>query len=136
MCYNKRGDRMKELINVNYKAIFKYPDHKETITYNEIGTFTTIEDKISILFDVEDQHLEIHIVADTVYLKNNNTTLKLIKDKKIRNEYQSAYGTMELQTKLVTFEQGETIKIKYQLFDQMELLNEVYLLITVKKLEN
>lgn len=136
MCYNKRGDRMKELINVNYKAIFKYPDHKETIIYNEIGTYSAEENKISILFDTKDQHIEIHVMEDVVYLKNNNTTLKLVKDRKIGNEYQSAYGTVALQTKLVTLSQEDTIKIKYQLFDQVELLSEVYLLITIKALEN
>lgn len=126
---------MKERINVNYKAIFKYPEHKETILYNELGTYTVEDGKKSIIFDTKDQHLEIHLLQETIFLQNNHTKLKLIKDKKVMNAYQSEYGTMDLITKLVTFENKEVIKIKYQLFDQEELLNEVYILITIKKLE-
>lgn len=127
---------MKEIININYKAIFKYQAHKETILYNEKGTYVEENNKKSIIFDTKEQHLEIHLLEKTIFLQNNHTKLRLEKDKKIRNTYQSEYGTMELITKLVTFENKETIKIKYQLFDQEELLSEVYILITIKKMEN
>lgn len=127
---------MKEIININYKAIFKYQSHKETIVYNEKGTYIEEKDKKSIVFDTKDQHIEIHLLDTIIFLQNNHTKLKLEKDKKINNTYQSAYGNIELQTKLLTLEHRETIKIKYQLLDKDEVLSEVYLLITIKKLEN
>lgn len=127
---------MKSIIQVNYKAIFKYIEHKESISYQEVGYLEKCDEKKKIMFDNQQEHIEIHIHNQEVILKNNHTKLRLVQDKKIKNRYQSEYGEMEIFTKLILFEDGNTIKIKYQLFDQVALLSEVYVLITVKVLEN
>lgn len=127
---------MKEAIHVNYKAIFKYPEHKESISYKEKGYFQQTNTTKSIIFDSKQDHIEIHIKQQEVHLKNNHTTLRLVKDHKITNQYQSAYGMMELITKLILLEDGNTIKIKYQLFDHQAMISEVYILITMKVLDS
>ena len=33
------GDRMKKKIKVNYKSIFKYDDHHETVQFKSDGTY-------------------------------------------------------------------------------------------------
>lgn len=127
---------MKEAIYVNYKAIFKYPEHKETISYKERGYFQNIDNTKSIVFDSGENHIEIHIKQHEVQLKNNYTTIRLVKERKIINQYQSEYGMMELITKLILLEDGDTIKIKYQLFDHQTMISEVYILITMKVLDS
>lgn len=127
---------MKEAIYVNYKAIFKYPEHKETISYKEKGYFQHVNNTKIITFDSEQDHIEIHLSKQEVHLKNNHTTIRLVKDRKILNQYQSEYGVMELITKLILLEDGNTIKIKYQLFDYQSMISEVYILITTKALDS
>ncbi len=126
---------MKEIVKVNYKAIFKYPEHSETMTYQEVGEY--INDTYQqVTFCSGDMHFLIKVEGDTVLLKNNNTRLRLVMDKVVENEYHSPYGTMMLTTKLIGLQNDSTIKINYILLDGKEELTKVYILIRLTKLDN
>ena len=49
LCYNMHGDRMKKNIKVNYKSIFKYDDHHETVQFKSDGIYRKGFDKENLL---------------------------------------------------------------------------------------
>ena len=44
------GDRMKKNIKVNYKSIFKYDDHHETVQFKSDGTYEKVLIKKDLSF--------------------------------------------------------------------------------------
>ena len=53
------GDRMKKNIKVNYKSIFKYDDHHETVQFKSDGIYEKGFDKEKFTFYNNDQKIEI-----------------------------------------------------------------------------
>ena len=53
------GDRMKKNIKVNYKSIFKYDDHHETVQFKSDGIYEKGFDKEKFIFYNNDQKIEI-----------------------------------------------------------------------------
>ena len=49
------GDRMKKNIKVNYKSIFKYDDHHETVQFKSDGIYEKGFDKEKFTFYNNDQ---------------------------------------------------------------------------------
>lgn len=127
---------MNKIIMINYKSIFKYEDGKEAITYNEVGSLIEQNNHKIINFSSNEINVSIDISDNQIILKNNNSTLKLVKDKDILNDYYTEYGMVKLRTRLISFEEKDSIKIKYQLFDQSALISDIYILIRIKELEN
>ena len=92
------GDRMKKNIKVNYKSIFKYDDHHETVQFK----------------------------SDGIYEKGS--LLNLSYHRKIGNHYHTDYGMIELFTELITMEHDRYLKVKYILSDEHQQLSEVYVM--------
>ena len=59
LCYNMHGDRMKKNIKVNYKSIFKYDDHHETVQFKSDGIYEKGFDKEKFTFYNNDQKIEL-----------------------------------------------------------------------------
>ena len=96
------GDRMKKNIKVNYKSIFKYDDHHETVQFKSDGIYEKGFDKEKFTFYNNDQKIEIH--------------------------YHTDYGMIELFTELITMEHDRYLKVKYILSDGYQQLSEVYVM--------
>lgn len=135
MCYNKQGDVMKKEIRIKYDSIFKYETHKEKIQYREIGTYEKLNQKTIISFTNQNTKMEVQIEGDTIRLIHNQSKLKLIKGKRVKNKYLTEYGNIFIDTLMESFEDNGNIKIKYQLLEQEELVSEVYILIQMQTVE-
>lgn len=127
---------MKKIIYIKYNSIFKYETHKETVKYQEIGTYEETSKGIYIRFKTKETNIEIRILKDTVWLTNGSSTLQLITGKRVKNSYPTMYGTIYIDTFMENFENTGNIKIKYQLLDQEICISKNYILLQITEKEN
>lgn len=130
------GDTMKKKINVNYKTIFKYETHQETMQCESYGWLEKNNQKTNFHFLMEKNTINISLYEDCLYLEHGQSQLKLIKNKKVKNYYETDFGVLDLSTKLISLDTKNGVKIKYQIFDGNHMLSEVYVLLTYRVLEN
>lgn len=129
------GDIMKKKINIQYKSIFKYEDHHETVQYKARGTYEKDNHKTKISFYQDDTKIEITIRQDDVLLTHGRSMLNLSYHRKIMNHYYTEYGMIELQTELLTLEYDKQIKLKYILYDNGHKISDVYVLVNYQMME-
>lgn len=135
MCYNMHGDIMKKVIKVKYRNIFKYEDYQETIKFDQKGYLEESEDCKIISF-MGDQLVTIELKTSEIVLHNGNSILRLVSGRDILNQYQTDYGVISLKTRLINYEIGNTVKIKYELYDGLNLISQVYMMLSYVILEN
>lgn len=129
------GDKMKKTIQLNYKSIFKYDDHHETVKYKSKGTYFKDDKKERITFYQDDTKIEITIRGNDVLLINGHSMLNLTYHRKVFNHYQTPYGLIELYTELMTLEHERNIKLIYMLYDGIQKISEVYVLVNYEFME-
>lgn len=129
------GDRMKRIIKVNYRSIFKYNDHQETVKYSGVGQLEIFGDKKVISYQ-DENNIKIELKDDEIRLHNGNSILRLVRNREILNKYQTPYGVIDLKTRLISYDSGNNIKIKYLLYDGNNLISEVYIMLNYLILEN
>ncbi|MEG0277146.1 MAG: DUF1934 domain-containing protein [Coprobacillus sp.] len=116
---------------IHYRSIFKSEDQNETVEYKSKG-IVHIDKDTHIQFKSKGNLIHITFNKDKVILRNNDSILELSKDKEVWNQYQLAYGSVALKTKLLLFEESEDkVKIKYELYDETALISTVYILMTL-----
>ena len=120
------GDRMKKIIKVNYRSIFKYEEHQETVKYDGSGHLEIGDDKIVVSYQDENK-IKIH---------NGASVLHLVRDRDILNQYETPYGAIALKTRLISYDNGDNVKIKYELYDGTNLISQVYVMLNYLILEN
>lgn len=135
LCYNMHGDIMKKVIKVKYRNIFKYEDYQETIKFDQKGYLEESEDCKIISF-MGDQLVTIELKTSEIVLHNGNSILRLVSGRDILNQYQTDYGVISLKTRLINYEIGNTVKIKYELYDGLNLISQVYMMLSYVILEN
>ena len=118
---------MKKVIKVKYRNIFKYEDHQEVIKFDEKGYLEESENHKVISF-MTDKLIRIEIKTNEIILYNGNSILRLISGRD--------YGEISLKTRLIYYEIGNTIKIKYELYDGPNLISQVYMMLSYMILEN
>lgn len=126
---------MKKLIRIKYRNIFKYEDHQEVVKIDKNGYLEEFDDCKVISF-VGDEPIKIEIKTDEVVLHNGISVLYLVLNKDVLNDYHTDYGIISLKTRLIHYEAGNTIKIKYELYDGSNLISHVYMMISYTVLEN
>lgn len=125
---------MIKLVNVKYKAIFDYKEHKDEVTYVGQGTYDRESELVS--FDDQDAHIEVSIEETCVKLTTNENTL-LLKKEITENTYSTPYGDVLLYTLLKSSKTTDTsMKVVYQLLQDDEVMCDVYLLINIQEVEN
>lgn len=128
-------ERMKKIIKVNYRSVFKYDDHQESIKYNGHGYLEEFDNKIVISYQ-DQNNIKIELFDDEVRLHNGTSVLRLVKNRDILNNYQTEYGVIDLRTRLISYENGNSVKVKYELYDGLNLLSQVYVIVNYIILEN
>ncbi|WP_285945954.1 DUF1934 domain-containing protein, partial [Thomasclavelia cocleata] len=83
-----------------------------------------------------DKLIRIEIKTNEIILYNGNSILRLISGRDVLNQYQTDYGEISLKTRLIYYEIGNTIKIKYELYDGPNLISQVYMMLSYMILEN
>lgn len=126
---------MKRKIKLNYKSIFKYDDHHETVKYNAKGIYEKDDQKERITFFQDDIKIEILIRKQDVLLTHGKSTLCLTPHKKIYNQYLTEYGMIDLYTELIILEHERHIKLKYVLYDESQKISDVYILVNYEVME-
>lgn len=126
---------MKKLIKLNYHSVFKYENDKESFKYSGVAFLEELGDKTIISYEDKNK-IKFILKKDEVFLYNDTSVLHLHKNRVILNHYQTEYGVLKLQTRLINYENDNTIKIKYALYDEMNLISEVYILLNYQILEN
>lgn len=135
LCYNMHGDRMKKIIKVNYRSIFKYEEHQETVKYDGSGHLEIGDDKIVVSYQDENK-IKIELSENEVKLHNGASVLHLVRDRDILNQYETPYGAIALKTRLISYDNGDNVKIKYELHDGTNLISQVYVMLNYLILEN
>lgn len=127
---------MKKTVKIQYHSIFRYPDYPYTIKYDVNGYLYQEDNYLVLSFYKDNNYITIKVSDDDILLINNNSTLKLVEDELIENEYDVGFGTINLNTKLISKDIGEHIKLKYQLIDGDKVLGDIYLMVKYILLEN
>ncbi len=128
------GDKMKKTVQLQYKSIFKYKDHHETVQYQAKGTYLKDEKKEQLSFYHDDQKIEITIRGQDVTLVHGPSLLSLSYHRRLFNHYATPYGMIELYGELVSLHHDRNIQMKYVLSDESEIISEVYLLIRYEEI--
>lgn len=129
------GDIMKKVIKVKYRSIFKYENHQEVIKFDEKGYLEENENHQVISF-INDKLIKVEIKKDEIVLYHGTSVLRLVLGEDILNDYATEYGVFSLKTRLIHYELGNTIKIKYELYDGDNLISQVYMMLSYLILEN
>ncbi len=129
------GDIMKKVIKVKYRNIFKYEDYQEVVKFDEKG-YLEESDNCKVISFIGEQLIKIEFKKNEVILHNGNSMLRLVLGKDILNQYQTDYGIISLKTRLIHYETGNTVKIKYELYDDLNLISKVYMMLSYVVLEN
>ena len=140
------GDRMKKIIKVNYRSIFKYEEHQETVKYDgsghlefgslrEIGISLSCPEAARIMLN-NDKKVTFELSENEVKLHNGASVLHLVRDRDILNQYETPYGAIALKTRLISYDNGDNVKIKYELYDGTNLISQVYVMLNYLILEN
>lgn len=129
------GDIMKKVIKVKYRSIFKYENHQEVIKFDEKGYLEENENHQVISF-INDKLIKVEIKKDEIVLYHGTSVLRLVLGEDILNDYATEYGVFSLKTRLIHYEVGNTIKIKYELYDGDNLISQVYMMLSYLILEN
>lgn len=117
---------------IHYKAIFKQDHDQHKIEYKAKGLFHQ-DQKTSLDFDTPEGHIQISYDDQEVHLQHGNSLLKFHKEKPLWNQYQLPYGSVALKTKLLKFQNNQdSMKMKYELYDQQGLISTVYIMVTMK----
>ena len=126
---------MKRIIKINYRSVFKYDEHQESVKYDGHGYLEEDDDKIEITY--QDEHLvKIELSENEIKLHNGPSVLRLVNDRDLLNKYQTEYGVIDLKTRLISYEFGDNVKIKYELYDGINLISQVYIMLNYLILEN
>lgn len=129
------GDIMKKLIRIKYRNVFKYDDHQEIIKFDENGYLEEFNSHKVISF-MGDRLIKIELKTNEIVLHNGSSVLHLVLNQDVLNQYQTDYGLISLKTRLIRCEVGNTIKIKYELYDDFNLISQVYLMLSYVIMEN
>lgn len=127
---------MKQTVQIKYRSVFQYENQKETIKYNQSGYLIHELNHKILRFFVDNTLIEIDI-SNQIVFTHGKSKLILRENEMVKNLYQSEYGMIPLNTKLLLYQdQGDCWKIKYQLYDGTDIISTVYLLIQMIKMEN
>lgn len=127
---------MKQTMKINYRSVFKYESHQDSMKYEVMGEYSDDGNQETIRFFVDENKIEISI-TNQIILQNGNSKLHLVKNQKIENEYQSEYGILLITSELLSYKKTDhTYKIKYRLYDKDQFLAEVYVLIQLIEMRN
>lgn len=55
--------------------------------------------------------------------------MHLVRDRDILNQYETPYGAIALKTRLISYDNGDNVKIKYELYDGTNLISQVYVML-------
>lgn len=126
---------MSQVIKLNYRSVFKYENETESFKYHGIASLDK-KDNQTIISYQDQNKIKIVLKENEVILHNDASILRLHQHHPVMNHYQTAYGALKLEIRLISYECGDTIKIKYGLYDGIHLLSQVYILLQYQILEN
>ena len=116
---------------INYKSIFVTDGDKDSMQFKTVGDYS-VNDKTHIRLQHEDLRMQIAYKNSDIYLKNNNSMLHLNSEIMVENNYNLAYGSVVLVTKVLLFEADDNhLKLKYELYQADTLVSTVYILMTM-----
>lgn len=117
---------------IRYHAIFKTDDQKDHIQYDVKADYHKGK-KTVLSFQAEGHQIKISYDAYQIDLQNDQSHLHLDIRKDVLNHYQIAYGMIIVRIRTLLFEgTDDHIQLKYEIYEQDELLTTVYLFITMK----
>lgn len=122
---------MYQLKKIIYKSVFKSDQQKEVIEYKEEGKITQGRLR-EISFQTNGHVISIHHDDHQVILSHDGSTLHLLKDKLIQNQYKLYDYEVSLTTKLINLVvRDDFLGIKYELYDGNGLISTVYITINM-----
>lgn len=121
--------KMYQTKKIHYKTIFKQDGQSETVEYHAQGLLYT-GDENHLEFDCEQGTIHISYSHDGVVLRHGESVLEFDYEKDVDNLYQLPYGSVQLRTRLKSFEANqERMKMVYELHDQQGLVLTAYMMI-------
>ena len=122
---------MQTTIRITYTALFEYPTHKEKISYQGKARYEKTKNSTEIDFYDKGIENKIKITPQAIWLQSGMSTLKLVSKKRIKNQYQTEYGQVYIDTILESCHTEGNIKIVYHLLEGNKPISKVYLLLQI-----
>ncbi|WP_249029153.1 DUF1934 domain-containing protein [Tannockella kyphosi] len=127
---------MIKFVKVKYKAIFHYEGQEpSTVYYKGQGEFD--DQAIEVSFNDENYgNIKIHIKEEEVVLTTGKAFV-VLRDEIVENIYNTPYGAIVLNTRLLLVEYNEkTIKLKYEVLQEKEVIGNVFILVNMLEVDN
>lgn len=115
---------------ISYECLLINGDVKEKVQYKELGDHFESKGIHHIAFEVKGNPIHIQYDEKHVHLVNGQSVLHFNKDLRVPNSYALPYGTIELNTRIVSLKYREgSLKFVYELYDQDHLVTKAYMMV-------
>ncbi len=119
-------------VRIRYRSIIKYDEHQETIEYQEVGEYVETESGFTLNFFANGNTIGIEKRDELIYLTNNQATL-VVGEMELLNDYQTQYGNIELESRLLMFQHCKpNLKIKYALCANDVKISDVFIVVNIR----
>lgn len=120
-----------------YKSVINHGSFKESVSYEEKGTYHYDQGNHVVKFVSNGEKFEISYNDHHVSLKHGQSNLFLSTFEEIENNYVTQYGVMHLTTRVLKLESAENkLSLIYELVVQGEVVSTVYIMLRGQELSD
>lgn len=120
-----------------YKSVINHGSFKESVSYEEKGTYHYEQGNHVVKFVSNGEKFEIHYNDHHVSLKHGQSNLFLSTFEEIENDYVTQYGVMHLTTRVLKLESAENkLSLIYELVVEGEVVSTVYIMLRGQELSD
>ena len=120
-----------------YKSVINHGSFKESVSYEEKGTYHYDQGNHVVKFVSNGEKFEISYNDYHVSLKHGQSNLFLSTVEEIENDYVTQYGVMHLTTRVLKLESAENkLSLIYELVVQGEVVSTVYIMLRGQELSD
>ena len=121
---------------IYYRCVFDYGSHKDSISYEELGSYDWQNDHHVIRFSTQDGVMVLKYNDEEVFLTHDASHLMFAINQLIENEYQSDQGSIPLKTEIQSLDGDEhRLKLIYMLYQGDQIVTHAYMMVRMEDLD-
>lgn len=121
---------------IYYRCVFDYGSHKDSISYQELGSYERENRDHLVRFHTKDGAMVLRYNDEEVYLTHDDSHLMFAVNQMIENEYKTGQGGIPLKTEVQSIDGNEDrLKFIYSLYQGENLVSHVYMMVRMEDLD-
>lgn len=121
---------------IYYRCVFDYGSHKDSVHYEELGSYDRQNDYHVVRFSCKDGAMMLKYNDEEVFLTHDASHLMFAMNQMIENEYQAVQGSIPLKTSIESLDGNERrLKFVYTLYQGDQLVSHAYMMVRMEDLD-